>query len=49
VLVQLHCAAVTVDRLWNELSGSAAVCLSIRLGEASHSLHRALIALNDAA
>jgi D-alanine-D-alanine ligase-like ATP-grasp enzyme len=48
-LVQLHCVAVTIDRLWNESSGSAAGSLSIRLGEASHSLHRALIALDDAA
>ena len=40
-------AAGTVDRLWNETRCGADGELWMRLGEASHAIHRALMALQD--
>lgn len=40
-------AAATVDRLWNETGCGADSALWMRLGEASHAIHRALMALQD--
>jgi hypothetical protein len=48
VIVTLRRVAVLLDQFWNESLDSDRCRMSMRLGDASHSVHRALIALEEA-
>jgi hypothetical protein len=47
VLAELRRVAAKLDRLGNQLRGPRMSRLSMRIGEASHGVHRALIALDE--
>jgi hypothetical protein len=47
VLAELRRVAAKLDRLGSQLRGPRMSRLSMRIGEASHGVHRALIALDE--
>ncbi|HLY84452.1 MAG TPA: hypothetical protein VKQ71_15815 [Acidimicrobiales bacterium] len=47
VIITLRRVAVLIDRLWSDSFDSDRNRMSMRLGDASHSVYRALIALED--